>query len=235
CGRLAGGLPGGRVGRIGLAVARGSGGRIVYACIQVYASGRTGRGSSTSGDGGSTRSGLYRSVDGGETWTLVNADGSLGSSYFGRVVVSPVNDSLVYVMGRSIRVSRDAGRTFEVLRGSPGGDDYHALWIDPAEPRRMITGSDQGAVITLNGGVTWSSWYNQPTGQFYHLAADERFPYHIYSGQQDNGTVEIASRGPYGVIEERDWHPVGGDERDYMVPKPGDPRTVFGSGLGGSI
>jgi hypothetical protein len=89
--------------------------------------------------------------------------------------------------------------------------------------------------VSLDGGATWSSWYNQPTGQFYHLAADDRFPYHIYSGQQDNGTVEIASRGPYGVIEERDWHPVGGDERDYMVPMPGDPRTVFGSGLGGKI
>src|SRR5262245_41744879 len=237
--RLAGGLPAGRVGRIGLAVARGSGGRIGYACIQDYAPASTGA-PGAAGAGGSDvaeapKSGLYRSDDGGESWRLVNPDASLGSNYFGRVIVSPVNDSLVYVMGRSIRVSRDGGRHFEVLRGSPGGDDYHALWIDPSEPRRMITGADQGAVITNNNGVTWSSWYNQPTGQFYHLAADERFPYHIYSGQQDNGTVEIASRGAYGVIEERDWHPVGGDERDYMVPKPGDPRTVFGSGLGGSI
>src|SRR5262249_47673859 len=96
-------------------------------------------------------------------------------------------------------------------------------------------GWDQGAAVSLSGGATWSSWYNQPTGQFYHLAADERFPYHIYSGQQDNGTVEIASRGPYGAIEERDWHPVGGDERDDMVPKPGDPNTVLGSGLGGGV
>ena len=225
--RLSGGLPEGRVGRIGLAVARGSAGRIVYACIQAYPS-------ETSG-GAAPSSGLYRSADGGSSWQLVNPDRSLGSSYFGRLVVAPDDENRVYAMGRSIRVSRDGGRTFEVLRGSPGGDDYHALWIDPSDPRRMITGSDQGAVITNNAGTTWSSWYNQPTGQFYHLAADERFPYHIYSGQQDNGTVEIASRGPYGVIEERDWHPVGGDERDYMVPKPGDPRTVFGSGLGGSI
>ena len=234
--RLAGGLPTGRVGRIGIGVAPGSGGRLVYACVQAYAdrpAGASGRGAR--GAGAADGSGLYRSDDGGTTWKLVNPDGSLGSSYFGRVVVSPDDPERLYVMGRSIRVSRDGGRHFDVLRGSPGGDDYHALWIDPSEPKRMITGSDQGACVTTNDGATWSSWYNQPTGQFYHLAADERFPYHIYSGQQDNGTIEIASRGPYGVIEERDWHPVGGDERDYMVPKPGDPRTVFGSGLGGTI
>ena len=241
--RLAGGLPSGRVGRIGIAVARGSAGRIVYACIQAYPPPNVGaagaRGSNAAGgaqgSNAAATSGLYRSDDGGESWRLVNPDASLGSSYFGRVIVAPDDAERVYVMGRSIRVSHDGGRHFEVLRGSPGGDDYHALWIDPSEPKRMITGSDQGAVVTNNAGATWSSWYNQPTGQFYHLAADERFPYHIYSGQQDNGTVEIASRGAYGVIEERDWHPVGGDERDYMVPKPGDPRTVFGSGLGGSI
>ncbi len=102
-------------------------------------------------------------------------------------------------------------------------------------PSHMIEGADQGAAVTVNGGASWSSWYNQPTGQLYHLAVDDRFPYRIYSGQQDNGTVELWSRGPYGVIDERDWHPVGGDERDYMVPKPGDPDTVFGTGLGGNM
>ena len=236
--RLAGGLPSGRVGRIGLAVPRGSGGRTVFACVQVYPPAAGPRGIAAGGgesETGEPKSGLYRTDDGGESWQLVNPDASLASGYFGRLVVSPGDPERVYVMGRSIRVSRDGGRHFEVFRGSPGGDDYHALWIDPADERRMIAGSDQGAAVSLTGGATWSSWYNQPTGQFYHLAADERFPYHIYSGQQDNGTVEIASRGPYGAIEERDWHPVGGDERDYMVPKPGDLRTVFGSGLGGSV
>ena len=211
--------PAGSLGRIGLAVARGSGGRIVYAVVDAPQGG----------------GGLYRSADGGASWDYVNHDGTLGSSYFGRVVVAPDDSNSVYVMGRSIRHSSDGGRHFEVMRGSPGGDDYHSLWIDPVTPERMIIGSDQGAVLTLNGGNTWSSWYNQPTGQFYHLAADDQFPYHIYSGQQDNGTVEIASSGPYGVIEERDWHPVGGDERDYMVPKPGNPGIVFGSGLGGHV
>ena len=137
-------------------------------------------------------------------------------------------------MGRSIQKSTDGGRTFEVFKGSPGGDDYHYMWINPKQPDHMITASDQGAVVSVDDGNTWSSWYNQPTGQFYHLAADNRFPYHIYSGQQDNGTVEILSQGPYGVIEFSDWHPVGGDERDYDIPKPGNPDIVFGSGLGGS-
>lgn len=225
--RLGGGLPSGLVGRIGVAVPRGSGGRTAFALVQVYrASGPDGR---------PAKGGLWRTDDGGATWSLVDDDGGLANGYFGRLWVSPRDPQRLWLSGQSLRESRDGGRTFAFWRGSPGGDDYHALWVDPEDDRRMIAGSDQGAAVSLNGGATWSSWYNQPTGQFYHLAADERFPYHLYSGQQDNGTVEIASRGPYGVIEERDWHPVGGDERDYMVPKPGDPRTVFGSGLGGGV
>jgi photosystem II stability/assembly factor-like uncharacterized protein len=109
------------------------------------------------------------------------------------------------------------------------------VWINPLHPDHMITGSDQGAVASVDGGQTWSSWYNQPTGQFYHLAADNRFPYWIYSGQQDSGTVGIASRSHYGAITMRDWHPVGGDERDYDIPDPADPMIVYGSGLGGRV
>jgi len=162
-------------------------------------------------------------------------DPELASEYFSRVTVAPDDPDVVYVMARSIQRSDDGGAHFTIFKGSPGGDDYHFMWIDPAAPDHMITGADQGAAVTVTGGESWSSWYNQPTGQFYHLAADERFPYRIYSGQQDNGTVAIASRGPYGVIELRDWHPVGGDERDYMVPEPGNPDLVFGSGLGGHV
>jgi len=99
----------------------------------------------------------------------------------------------------------------------------------------MITAADQGAVVTVNGGESWSSWYNQPTGQFYHVATDDRFPYWIYSGQQDSGTVAVASRSDYGQLTFRDWHPVGGDERDYDIPFPGDPDVVYGSGLGGRV
>jgi len=218
--RLSGhGLPDSDLGRIGLGVARGSNGQRVYATIIAK----------------NGKNGLYRSDNGGQSWNFINNNGALANSYFSRVTVSPKNPDEVYVMGRSIRRSMDGGHTFKIVKGAPGGDDYHFLWINPNDPTHMITGADQGAAVTVDGGKYWSSWYNQPTGQFYHIALDNQFPYHIYSGQQDNGTVEIANRGPYGVIEERDWHPVGGDERDYMVPKPGNPDMVFGSGLGGHI
>ena len=121
------------------------------------------------------------------------------------------------------------------LRGSPGGDEYHSIWVNPKDPKHIAEGSDQGAAVSVNGSRTWSSWYNQPTGQFYHLAADNRFPYWVYSGQQDSGTVAIASRSDYGAPNMRDWHPVGGDERDYDIPDPVDPNIVYGSGLGGRV
>lgn len=224
-----GGLPSGNVGRIGLGVARGSGGRIVYATIALEGSPVT--------DAKVARSfaGIYRSADGGVTWQLMNDHPSLSSSYFGRLTVAPDDSNTIYVMGRGIQKSTDGGKHFDAVMGSPGGDDYHHLWINSADPALRITSADQGAAVSLNGGATWSSWYNQPTGQFYHLATDDLFPYHIFSGQQDNGTVRLASRGPYGVIEERDWHPVGADERDDMIPKPGEPNLVFGTGLGGHL
>ena len=213
------GLPEGPLGRIGLAAGQNREGKIVYASIEAEGN----------------KSGFYASKDGGDSWELMNKNKELVSSYFSRLNVDPINPLTIYVMGRSIQKSTDGGRTFEVFKGSPGGDDYHYMWINPKQPDHMITASDQGTVVSVDDGNTWSSWYNQPTGQFYHLAADNRFPYHIYSGQQDNGTVEILSQGPYGVIELRDWHPVGADERDYDIPKPGNPDIVFGSGLGGSL
>ncbi len=224
------GLPTGVLGRIGLAVARGSGGRIVYATI-VSASGKIGTDNMMSGGG----SGLYRSGDGGQHWQLVNTHSELASSYFSRVTVAPNHADTVYVIGRSIHKSTDGGRHFTLIKGAPGGDDYHFLWINPKHPDHMITAADQGSVVTVNGGKSWSSWYNQPTGQFYHVATDNRSPYWIYGGQQDSGTVAIASRGPSGIIGPRQWHPVGGDERDYDVPQPGNPNLVFGSGLGGYV
>lgn len=214
-----GGLPETQMGRIGLAVGQNTKGKVVYASI----------------DAGGGQGGFYRSEDGGKTWKLVNKNGELFSSYFARVTVDPANPSTVFVMGRSINKSTDGGNTFTVFKGSPGGDDYHFMWINPKYTDHMITASDQGTVVSVNNGGSWSSWYNQPTGQFYHLGADDRFPYRIYSGQQDNGTVSILSRGPYGVIELRDWHPVGADERDYDIPKPEQPGMVFGSGLGGTL
>lgn len=186
--RLAGGLPEGQVGRIGVAVPRGSAGRTVYALVQVY--------SATGAAGRPAGSGLYRSDDAGDSWRLVNPDGSLASGYFGRLWVSPRDPRRIWLSGQSLRESRDAGATFVVARGSPGGDDYHALWVDPADDRRLITGADQGAAVSLNGGESWSSWYNQPTGQFYHLAADDRFP--ITSTAASRTTAR--SQSPAGAL-----------------------------------
>jgi photosystem II stability/assembly factor-like uncharacterized protein len=212
------GLPQRPLGRIALAVGPGTGARRVYATIDAPEVG-----------------GLYRSDDGGASWTLANADRSLAGSYMNMVTTDPHDPDVVWVMGRSMRRSTDGGKTFTIFKGAPGGDDYHFLWIDPSEPRRMITGADQGAVVTLNGGTSWSSWYNQPTGQFYRIAADDRFPYRVYSGQQDSGTVSIPIRSNYGQITFRDWHPVGGDERDGDIPDPVDPDVVYGAGLGGRL
>jgi photosystem II stability/assembly factor-like uncharacterized protein len=152
-----------------------------------------------------------------------------------RLAAQPNEPDTVYTVGQSIHKSTDAGKTFTIIKGAPGGDDYHHLWINPKFPDHLITASDQGTVVSVDGGAHWSDWYNQPTGQFYHLAADNRFPYRIYSGQQDSGTVGIASRSDYGAISFRDWHPVGGDERDYDLPDPEDANIVYGSGLGSRI
>ncbi len=213
------GLPSGPLGRIGLGAAVTTPhGRRVYATIDA-----------------AQGAGLYRTDDAGETWQQVNADPSLASSYFSRLTVDPRDQDVVYVMGRSLRRSTDGGRAFGVVKGSPGGDDYHFMWIAPGDTKRMVLASDQGSIVSVNGGSSWSSWYNQPTGQFYHLGADRRFAYRVYSSQQDSGTAGVATRSDYGQLTFRDWAPVGGDERDFALPHPADPEIVFSSGLGGRL
>ncbi|MBV9692258.1 MAG: hypothetical protein JO261_01025, partial [Alphaproteobacteria bacterium] len=213
-----GGWPNIAVGRIGLAVTHGGKATRIYATVDSKSLG-----------------GMYRSDDGGGHWLKVNDAKADANSYFSRLTVAPNDANTVYLVGQSIRRCTQGGKTCTIIKGAPGGDDYHHLWINPLHPDHMITGSDQGAVVSVNGGATWSSWYNQPTGQFYHLAADNRYPYWIYSGQQDSGTVAIASRSDYGQLTYRDWHSVGGDERDYDIPDPTDPMIVYGSGLGGRV
>ena len=213
-----GGWPEGALGRIGLAVTRKGGATRVYATIDSPKYG-----------------GLWRSDDGGASWAKVNDEDAISSYYASRIVTEPGDPDTVYTVGQSIRRCGGGGTTCEIIRGSPGGDDYHHIWINPKHPDHVITGSDQGAAVSVDGWRSFSSWYNQPTGQFYHLAADNRFPYWVYSGQQDSGTVGIASRSDYGSISLRDWTPVGGDERDYDIPDPADPLIVYGSGLGGHV
>jgi photosystem II stability/assembly factor-like uncharacterized protein len=212
------GLPTTPLSRIEIAVAPGHQANRVWAAVDSPQSG-----------------GLYRSENGGDSWEMVNDDSSLASSYMSWLTADPHDDNTVWAGGQPLRRSVDGGETFTIVRSSPGGDDYHALWIDPTDNQRMITGADQGAVVTFNGGESWSSWFNQPTGQFYRVAVDNGFPYRVYSGQQDSGTVSIASRSDYGRISFRDWNPVGGDERDGDVPDPLDADIVYGAGLGGRI
>ena len=214
------GLPAGPLGRIGLAVGRGGRGGRVYALI-----------------GARTEAGLYRSDDAGATWQLAGSDPRLTSRnwYFCRVTVDPQNPDVVYVPNVALLQSTDGDKTFTVLKGQPGGDDYHELWVDPRNPAHMIVGSDQGAVITLDGGRTWSSWYNQPTAQFYHVVTDDAFPYRVYGAQQDAGTAAVASRSDYGEITFRDWAPVGAGESGYLAPDPLDPDIVYGGDTYGGV
>jgi photosystem II stability/assembly factor-like uncharacterized protein len=212
------GLPEVPLSRIGLAVAPQTKAKRVYA--SVYAE---------------QNAGLYRSDDSGDSWQLMNSDSAMASTYFGKITADTKDPDVIYVTGQSLRRSNDGGKTFTIVKGSPGGDDYHFFWINPLHPEHRILASDQGTTVSVNSGATWTPWYNQATGQFYHLAADDRFPYWVYSGQQDSGTVAIASRSDYGQLTFRDWHPVGGDERDYDIPHPKNVDNVFGSGLGGRL
>ena len=126
--------------------------------------------------------------------------------------------------------SSDGGKTWSGFRGAPGGDDYQNLWINPNNGNIILIVSDQGAIITVNGGASWSSWYNQPTAQLYHAIADNQFPYHVCAGQQESGSVCTSTRGNDGAITFRDWHPVGVIEYGYVAPDPLDPDLVYGGG-----
>jgi photosystem II stability/assembly factor-like uncharacterized protein len=178
---------------------------------------------------------FYRSADGGETWSTVTTDPRprprIGGGDLPIATMDPKNPNVVYVVSTVTWKSTDGGKTWTGFRGAPGGDDYQNIWINPNDPQIIILTSDQGAIVTVNGGQTWSSWYNQPTAQLYHVNADNAFPYRLCSGQQESGSVCISSRGNDGEITFRDWHPVAAEEYGYVVPDPLDPDIVFGGKL----
>ncbi len=178
---------------------------------------------------------LYRSDDGGESWTLATMDERPGARIGGGdlpvVRIDPQNPKIVYAASVVCWKSTDGGKIWEGWRGAPGGDDYQNVWINPTNSNIVLLGSDQGAIITVNGGASWSSWYNQSTAQLYHVSADNAFPYRLYSGQQESGSVGIASRGPDGAITFRDWHPVAAEEYGYVVADPLDPDIIYGGKL----
>ena len=200
------GLPGPASGRQAFGVVAGTQGRRVFA---------------------GARGGLYRSDDGGETWEQWTTDPRIRPV---GVITDPKNPDVLYVTQTSMYRSTDGGRTFESIAGAPSGDDFQLLWIDPGNSRRLLAGVDQGGIISVDGGDTWSSWYNQPTGQYYHVATDNRFPYHVFAAQQDSGSVAVPNRSDYGQISFRDWYSPGGFEFGYVVPDPLDPDVVFGGG-----
>jgi photosystem II stability/assembly factor-like uncharacterized protein len=179
---------------------------------------------------GSPASALYRSDDAGESWTVVNTDNRIAgkSDDEAAITVNPKNADILYVANTVAWKSVDAGKTWTAHRGAPGGDDYQRYWINPNDPNILLLVSDQGAVITVNDGLTWSSWYNQPTAAFYHVAADNAFPYRLCSGQQDSGSGCVSSRGNDGTIGYREFHPVGVDEYGYAAPDPLNPDLVYG-------
>ncbi len=174
--------------------------------------------------------GLYRSDDAGATWHRATEDTRVSTreSDFAEVKVDPKNPDVVYTASVVTWKSTDGGKTFHAFRGAPGGDDYHRIWINPINPSIIIIASDQGAIVTVNGGETWSSWLNQPTAAFYHVAADNAFPYRLCSGQQESGSACVRSRGDDGRILDWDWHPVGVEEYGYAAPDPLDPDLVYG-------
>jgi len=214
------GLPITDWGRSGVAVGPGVRGQRVYLILEAKDK-----------DGG-----LYRSDDGGASWKKATEDKRInGFWYMSEIFVDPKNPDVVYVPSQNMYRSNDGGHTFTAIKGAPGGDDYHTMWIDPTNTQRIILGVDQGATISLNGGESWSSWYNQPTGEFYRVSTDHRFPYWVYGPQQDSGTGGIASRGNNGQITERDWTPVGPGESGYTIPDPLDADIVYNAGPGGSV
>ena len=213
--QLTNGLPSEGVGRIGLAVSPTNRNRI-YAIVDAK------------------EGGLFSSSDAGATWTKVSADNRIWGRgwYFNKVTADPKDPDTVFVQNTSIYKSTNSGKNWTAIKGAPGGDDYHQLWINPDDPKRMISGSDQGCIVTEDGAITWSSWYNQSTAQLYHVAADNRFPYWLTGAQQDSGAIGVPSRSSHSEISNHDWTGMcAGGESGYTAPDPLHPEILFGDNV----
>ena len=240
--QLTTGLPPTGIGRTGIAVAP-SNPRRVYAVVDCLVPDLTSPAPSPQppapgppppapGQGG-----VFRSDDAGATWRRVGSDQALWGRgwYFEKIAVDPKDPDIVYVPNVAVNRSRDGGATWDVIRGSPGGDDYHQIWISPENPNILIVASDQGTIITRNArtadprAMTWSSWLNQPTAQIYHASVDYRFPYWVVGAQQDSGAVAVRSRGKFAQISQRDWEPIGAaGESGYATGDPLHPGVIYG-------
>ena len=210
------GFPEGIKGRIGVSVSGANPNR-VWAVVE------------------NEKGGIYRSDDGGEKWALLTDDHRFRQRawYYSHIFADPKSADTVYILNTAAYRSNDGGKTFTPIH-APHGDN-HGLWIDPTNAKRLINGNDGGATISTDGAQSWTTLYNQPTAQFYHVTTDNRFPYYIYGAQQDNSTVGIASAGVDGAIDRADWYDVGGGESGYIAPDPTDPQIVYAGSYGGEI
>jgi photosystem II stability/assembly factor-like uncharacterized protein len=210
------GMPEGPLGKIGVAVS-GADSNVVYALIEAK------------------KGGLYRSDDGGTNWTLINDDHRFRQRawYFTHVWADPKDSNKVYIANTGLFRSNDGGKSFERFNAPHG--DHHGLWIDPHNPNRLINGNDGGATISIDGGKNWSTQMNQPTAQFYHVTADNDFPYRVYGTQQDNSSVGIATASDRGYIDRGDWEAVGGGESGYVAVDPRDSHIVYAGSYFGYI
>ncbi|HUA98746.1 MAG TPA: hypothetical protein VMA34_10500 [Terracidiphilus sp.] len=236
--KLGGGLPDDNfVGKIGIAIAPSNPNRLYAAVDDVGAAIapplRFGGPEREETNAPKPTGGVYISNDAGATWHLVNNEERLWGRgwYFEQMAVDPTNPDRAYDINTATYMTLDAGRTWTPVKGAPGGDDYHQIWIDPQDGTRMVLSSDQGTVVSVDGAKTWSTWYNQPTAEIYHLAATKGYPYWLYGAQQDSGAVRVSVWSAFGVLSFRDWQPTClAGESNTVVPDPDNPNILYGDG-----